>query len=188
MYLEISARQTGKTERLIDFAISKARKGERVLISVIHLGLIKGVKDRIAEKTKNDDPIPYPGALRHFVHTSTLIDVVHKCIDIWRGYKKYDWFCFDEFDFNPFIRLEYIGKNSYFVTSPKFLRKVEDRKKTDVLYQLILKKKGKYHCYNHNDPDVLDYYLPVNERHGIWKIDKNGEPILIPEYNIKYVN
>lgn len=187
MYLEISGRYCGKTERLINFAISKARNGNRVLISARSCVNASSIKNRIREKVAQD--VAVVEKCNHIysqVLVISLIDVVDKCIDTAVTYRTYDWKCFDEFDFNPFIRPEHIDKNCYFVTSPKFLRKVEERKQTnkcDLLYQLVLKKKHRYKCYmSDNILDIFD--LPINERIGCWQLDIRNKPIYPKKYAI----
>jgi hypothetical protein len=187
MYLEISGRQSGKTERLIDFAIDKARKGERELISTFELHNVGVVKNRLRFKLLNESIVMNCGnRIYKEVSVLSLIDVTDKCIDTAISFRKYKWKCFDEFELNSFIRPEHIDKNCYFVTSPKFLRKVEERKQTnksDLLYQLILKKKHRYKCYiNDNVLDIL--ILPTNERMGCWQTDKKGVPIIPKKYTI----
>jgi hypothetical protein len=175
MYLEISGRQSGKTTRLIDFAISRARKGESVCIVVCRQHMVSCITNIIENKTINDHVIVrYDKFIYKAVATKSFITITTSL----RGCSRYDWVCYDEFDFNPNICLEDIQQNSYFVTSPKSLRKVEERtnsNKRDILYQLILKKRGKYHCHINGDlltPGCVS--IPVNEKYGVWKVDKNG--------------
>jgi hypothetical protein len=187
MYLEISGRQSGKTERLIDFAIDKARKGDTVLISTFNIRNVSTIKNHIRSKVANEKIIIDCGnRIYKEVGLISLIDITDKCIDTAVCFRKYKWKCFDEFDFNSFIRPEYIDKNCYFVTSPKYLRKVEERKQTnnsDLLYQLVLKKKYRYRCFIKEQVLKLPN-LTINERTGIWMLDKNNNPIEPKEYTI----
>jgi hypothetical protein len=187
MYLEISGRQSGKTERLIDFAIDKARKGESVLISTFSIHNVSTIKNRIRIKVANENIIIHCGnSIYKEISLLSLIDVTDKCIDTAVCFRKYKWKCFDEFDRNLFIRPEYIDQNCYFVTSPKYLRKVEERKQTntsDLLYQLVLKKKYRYRCYINEQVLKLSDLTP-NERLGAWMLDKNNNPVELKNYTI----
>lgn len=176
MYLEISGRQCGKTTRLIDFAVKQALKGKRVAI----VGINHSHKTKLAQLVRER----LDGVI---INKNGYIQFAVKLVDTFSGHlglmgrmRVYDWICYDEFDFNTWLSVKDIGKNTYFVTSPKSLRKVEDRKKSnkrDVLYQLILKKKGKYHSYINPDFD-MPKYEPLDtywqEKFGIWKLDKDG--------------
>lgn len=145
MYLEISPRQSGKTTRMIKYAIRLIRKGHSVLFVSISQRYIRHLSDQLVRQLsiKSDTP----------VITFTT----------YASYKKgnfkstaYDFVLFDEFDFAN-VNKDFIVKNGYYSTTPRFIRSTKyikdymvkrlGGKKFDLLMELVIIKKYKFKTY-----------------------------------------
>lgn len=151
MFLEISGRQTGKTTRLNNFAIEKAANGQKVLI-IFH-NIMMTVQFR---RTLNNPRIDIKGG---------NVSQYDK-----RGY---DWICYDEFDYNPYVTVDDIKNNTYFCTTPMTRRNRKERtlKSTDVLYHLVRKKRGNYFAVYNTRLVNSQYHDTQIEAFGNWKSD-----------------
>ena len=176
MYLEISARQTGKTTRLLEFAFSKARKQETVCIVVDNQSMANHLASMVVNMSNEVIAVEggsFKTPLRNFITITANIGTQ-------RGYK-HDWYCYDEFDFNTKIPLSSIVNNSYFTSSPRAIRTKYQRslKSNDLLYHLVRKKRGKYVQRVQNIDtliSMIDSGLPresiLIEGLGVWSDDQ----------------
>jgi hypothetical protein len=161
VYLEISGRRAGKTQRLIDIALQKENSFFYVTNSIATIT----IRNRIKNEKMN-----YCNNLIYCYDSINLI--TRHCVPV-PGTNLF----FDEFDFfesnfktqvlnllnHPLVELQ----NLYFATTPKYIRKnLEDR--NDLLVFLLNLNKGKYfsgvdytieknHIYN--ETEILGKFL-----------------------------
>ena len=152
MYLEISARQTGKTTRLIKQAISDAINGHEVIIVTNNVSNKKILYNKIIEEINQKPDIEDFQKSALLTHIRLLgVYEVKNFLESECEFAEYDylWF-YDEFDL---IREDYqiiFSEDGYYTTTPKRNRTVEDiishkiGKKPDPLLKLIEMNNGKY--------------------------------------------
>jgi len=144
MYLEISTRQSGKTHRAIQKAVKALKSGKNVLYVCLNQGTARLIMDTVIAAVLSDKP---RGSFSVTTYES------FRDFDIGR---KIHLYIFDEFDFaqTPRINHNLIRKNGYYVTTPRFHRNTEYRKRYrmkrkwkavafDLLYELVMLKKYK---------------------------------------------
>lgn len=124
MYVEISARQVGKSTRIVDFLSKNIDKYK--LIAVVSPNFTSAnAFNRLLRKT-----IPRSGfrVLSTSLNSSNLYEI-----------DMYDFVIYDEFDFNPHITPEHIRPNTYWVTTPRTIRSIEtwNSASPDVLRSLV---------------------------------------------------
>lgn len=122
-YLEISGRQSGKTERLIE-AVEKHAEANGIALVVVHNGLV----DHMREKLFKTGVVVIPEDLMH----SELVTQVEPSLEDVR------WF-FDEFDWLKDVPVK---EGAYYCTTARYLRKQDASAEGDTLLTLV-KKLGK---------------------------------------------
>jgi hypothetical protein len=142
MYLEISARQTGKTSRMLDNIIETYKTGKVCIVfsfNHIHGMTIKKRLVKRGYKTKYN--------MVEFYTSRERYENAYKGRD-----KTNHVYYYDEFDF--YTDDVIIDRNGYYVTTPKKTRTIEDIKnflsceKYDVLLHLLQVNKNKVVSYN----------------------------------------
>lgn len=119
-YLDISPRQTGKTERLVQCAKPYLAAGRNVRF-VTHYGLVEDMQRRL------------PGA-RILPNSEALLDDTDDSV----------WF-YDEFDWLDSTK---VRPGAYYATTPKFLRTLGvDTAENDLLLRLIEANSGHFQRY-----------------------------------------
>lgn len=117
-YLEISGRQSGKTERLIE-AVQKHVEAQGVALVVVHNGLT----DHIRERLSQSGVIVIP---EHLMHSKLVTDVEPQLENV-------RWF-FDEFDW---LKNVPVKAGAYYCTTARYLRKRDARPEGDTLLTLV---------------------------------------------------
>lgn len=166
-YLEISARQTGKTSRLISAVLELLKKGENCVIHTHGIATSMAIKQHID-----------PELHRYLYVIPGEQDKIDKAMD--EGALNWHWayHFYDEFDF--ILQKSVKEKNVYFVTTPARIRK--EASKSDFLFQVI-KDIGTVVTYT--NPDV---YRPMIDYLKTLSIDQYKREILAkyfePEVNV----
>jgi hypothetical protein len=179
MYLEISARQSGKTYRMIKIAARLLKQGKRVMFVTRTQGAMRSISEMLWRL----NAIP-----KGVVVTFTTYQSYKTSI---RGQKPFDATFFDEFDFagTP-TDSSFILKNGYYSTTPAFIRStkylikyLERRKsgkkfKFDLLVELVIAKKYKFKNYRPINRDMIyEPWLSYNETLGSWRtLTVPGDP------------
>lgn len=150
MYLEISSRQTGKTQRLINALRVHLMIHEDNYAVVIgpNLRMTILIRENIEDK---------------FQHRVFYGEDPKRIYDQMIGVDSpsVKWF-FDEFDFNPYLNGDYsdpvfpIYQNNYYVTTPKKVRSIADWEdwENDFLLRLIVS--NQFHYTTHRDFNYLE--------------------------------
>jgi len=146
MYLEISARRTGKTRRLAEAVKKHLKDGGEAIV----------VAPWLQRCDSMDLPRKEPNLfILSDWHLKTCPPEKLKAIKL----DNPRWF-FDEFDFFENLR-PHIAEGGYYVTTPRFTRKIwemtEDQIKADVLLSLLKLNKGQYaaHTWDFWDSESL---------------------------------
>lgn len=123
MYLEISARQTGKTTRLVDSILQRSLNGEQCIVFGYNNSLLKHIQCSVSEK------------LNEYVSDKNFIFHVPKYFNSYEMYIKYlknndfehqenHYFYYDDFDFYKDDII--ISDKGYYVTTAKYTRTVNN--------------------------------------------------------------
>ena len=140
MYLEISARRTGKTRRLAEAVKEHLKDGGEAIVvmpwSLKHLDLMN---------LPRNEPKLFTLSIWH-LERPPIVKLQGVKLDNPR------WF-YEEFDFLGNL-MPHITENGYYVTTPRFTRKIwempEDQIKTDVLFSLLELNKWQHVAYGWN--------------------------------------
>jgi hypothetical protein len=181
MYLEISSRQSGKTTRMVDRIIKKAReaadRGEeyRFLVVCVSRRQVDYIRDLIfSQITRRDTPYVV-GLFTTYLQYEKFMVGRHHTVD--------DYY-FDEFDFAPQNKSKFFVPDGYYCTTARFIRtrlylklydqeRKHDLKRFDLLVELVRKKHHKYKQYVNSRPVVsckdVEYTDSFfTEKFGFW--------------------
>lgn len=131
-YLDISPRQTGKTERLITRAKKHLDAGDKVVFVTLK-GLVKDVTRRL------------PGAT--LLADTDKLPLIEDLSDAFWFYDEFEW-----------LKSAQIRPNAYYATTPKFLRKLgEPVSPDDLLLSLVEANDGMFcrHYWSFEMDDII---------------------------------
>lgn len=160
LYLEISGRRTGKTNRLISAAVDCAKAGNKTMIIVGNYRM-KKFHEKVNKRKFATIEVFSELEIRNMAE-------MDRCEEqsIFNDYRIF----YDEFDFFDFNKNKLpIMENGYYCTTPRFLRRSNtppENPRDDVLLYLY-NKNDVIHVHNINTDIISDFdYLPNTEKFG----------------------
>lgn len=151
-YVEISARGTGKTSRLVTTVYAYVRDKIRCVIHTPNISMAEELRSRLAEEyAEYFYVLPTDYGRVNADMESGVLDYVNA------------HHFYDEFDYILHKSLKH--KNFFFVGTPRYIR--TEANKSDFLFQLLKHEKvnGKYVVFTHTDVfrPMIDYLGSMNK-------------------------